>query len=203
MFLASLRLAVALVCVGASLILGSHWLGFIPDSAPVTMRARQSLSEAIAVNAAAHIRKQQWRDLSATLETLVERNSDLLSVGVRSDLGSLRIDTGHHDETWSAEEMRSGQVTKMSVPITLNRRPWGHVELCYHNPHQTVIARTIHHPLIRMLLFFCCAGVIAVRVMKLFVSTQVVPDRVRQALDTLAEGLLVLDEKGRIIYNIA
>ncbi len=38
-----------------------------------------------------------------------------------------------------------------------------------------------------------------VRILKLFNSTQVVPDRVRQALDTLAEGLLVLDERGRIV----
>jgi diguanylate cyclase (GGDEF)-like protein/PAS domain S-box-containing protein len=204
MFLASLRLAVALVCVGASLILGAHWLGFIPDSGPITMRARESLSEAIAVNSAAHIRKQQWRDLQATLTTLVDRNPDLLSVGIRSDLGSLRIDTGHHHEIWSDREAQRGRISTFQVPITLNRRPWGEVELCFRNPHQTAIAHAMHHPLVRLLAFFCIAGVFAytlfvVRVMRLFNSTQVVPDRVRQALDTLTEGLLVLDEKGRIV----
>lgn len=204
MYFASLRLAFALVCVGASLILGAHWLGYIPDSAPITMRARQSLSEAIAVNAAAHIRKQQWRDLKATLETQVDRDDELLSIGLRSDLGTLRVDTGHHQEIWPETGKGLGRVDAFKVPITLNRRPWGEVELCYRRPHETAIAQAMHHPLVRLLGFFCISGIFGytffvVRVLKLFNSTQVVPDRVRQALDTLAEGLLVLDEKGRIV----
>ncbi len=89
MYFASLRLAIALVCVGAILILGAHWLGFVPDAAPTAIRARQSLSEAIAVNAEAHIRRQQWTDLTATLQTQVDRDPDLLSIGVRSDLGNV------------------------------------------------------------------------------------------------------------------
>jgi hypothetical protein len=82
LYFASLRFACALVCVGASLILGAHWFGFLPDSKPIEMRARQSLSEAIALNAAAHIRKQQWADVKTTLQTQVDRNPDLLSIGV-------------------------------------------------------------------------------------------------------------------------
>ena len=36
-------------------------------------------------------------DLATTLQTQVDRNPDLLSIGIRSDLGVLRVDTGHHD----------------------------------------------------------------------------------------------------------
>lgn len=204
MYFASLRLAVALVCVGASLILGAQWFGFIPDSAPIAMHHRQALSEAVAVNAAAHVRKQQWVDLTTTLQTQVDRNPDLLSVGIRSDLGALRVDTGHHEELWPVTEEDKKKVCAVHVPITLNRRPWGNVELCFREPHTTTFARIMHHPLIRLLSFFLICGVVAytlfvVRIMKLFNNTQVVPDRVRRALDTLAEGLLVLDEHGRIV----
>ena len=203
-YLASLRLAVALVCVGASLILGAHWFGYVPDAAPITMRGRQTLSEAIAVNAAAHVRKQQWVDLATTLQTHVDRNPDLLSIGIRSDLGILRVDTGHHDEMWPETEGGHSNVDAIQVPITLNRRPWGKVELCFRQPHTTTFAKIMHHPLIRLLAFFLICGMFAytifvVRILRLFNSTQVVPDRVRGALDTLAEGLLVLDEDGRII----
>ncbi len=204
MYFASLRLAVAMVCIGASLILGAHWFGFIPDSTPIVMRARQSLSETIAVNAAAHVRKQQWVDLATTLQTQVDRNPDLLSVGIRSDLGILRVDTGHHEAMWAESEDGIGSVDALHVPITLNRRPWGRVELCFLQPHTTTFAKIMHHPLVRLLAFFLICGVFAytifvVRILRLFNSTQVVPDRVRGALDTLAEGLLVLDEKGRIV----
>lgn len=205
MLFASLRLAIALVCVGASVLLGAHWLGFVPDSGPVEMRARQSLSEAIAINSAAHIRKQQWRDLTATLQTQVDRSDqELLSIGIRSDLGVLRVDTGHHDEIWPETIDDRSRVNAIQVPITLNRRPWGAVELCFRKQHEEGLAGVMHHPLVRLLAFFLVSGVFAytffvVRVLRLFNSTQVVPERVRQALDTLAEGLLVLDEKGRIV----
>jgi diguanylate cyclase (GGDEF)-like protein/PAS domain S-box-containing protein len=176
----------------------------IPDSTPLTMRARKSLSEAIAINAAAHVRKQQWIDLRTALETQVDRDPDLLSIGIRSDLGQLRVDTGHHEEMWPATEEQSSKVDAITVPITLNRRPWGQVELCFRQPHATMFATVMHHPLVRLLAFFMICGVGAytifvVRILRLFNSTQVVPDRVRQALDTLAEGLLVLDENGRIV----
>lgn len=57
---------------------------------------------------------------------------------------------------------------------------------------------------IGLLTFFCATGIFAytifvLRILRLFNSSQVVPERVRQALDTLAESLLVLDENGRIV----
>ncbi len=203
-YFASIRLAFALVCVGASLILGGHWLGLLPETGPLKMRARQQLSESIAINAAAHVRKQQWIDLETALQTQVDRDDELLSVGVRSGAGMLRVDSGHHHEIWETQQSGSTQVEAVKVPITLNRRPWGHVELCFRASNPTLLASVMQHPLIRILAFFLLAGIpvytiFVTRVIKLFHSTQVVPDRVRQALDTVAEGLLVLDENERIV----
>ncbi|MEM1067769.1 MAG: diguanylate cyclase [Planctomycetota bacterium] len=179
-------------------------MGYIPDSEPIRLRARQSISEAIAINAAAHVRKGQWSDLRNALQTQVHRDADLLSIGIRSELGVLRVDTGHHAEIWPALDEKNPTVDTVKVPITLNRRPWGEVELAFRQPHPSALARAMHHPLMRLLAFFMVCGlgaytVFVMRIMRLFNSTQVVPDRVRQALDTLAEGLLVLDEKGRIV----
>ena len=212
--IASFRLAVALVCVGASLILGAHWFGVIPDSKPVAARAKNRLSEAIAVHAAAHVRKQQWLDLKTVLQTHVDRNPELLSIGLRSDLGVLRIDTGHHAEISAACHDDAAQASDSSVtvpsaqlvkvPITLNRRNWGHVELCYQAPGKGWHATLAEHPVVPLLVFFIATGLFVytffvTRILGIFRGTQVVPDRVKQALDTLAEGLLVLDEGGQII----
>ena len=204
MYLASLRLAVALVCLGASLILGAQWVGFLPDPTPSLMRGRKMLCESIAVNSAAHIRRRQWTDLEAALQLQVDRNPEILSVGIRSDLGILRVSSAHHADIWDTRNDEVSHVAASQVPITLNQRPWGEVEICFHQPHQTMFEWAMQHPLLRLLMFFCATGLFAytffvVRILKLFNSTQVVPDRVRQALDTLAEGLLVLDEKGCIV----
>ena len=192
------------MCVGLSLILGGHWLGLLPDNQLVKVRARQDLTETIAINAAAHVRKNQWVDLKTTLETHVDRSNDLVSIGVRSDLGTLRVDTGHHHETWESVDQEHPAVVAMHVPITLNRRQWGRVEVCFVRQNPTWMAETMASPITRLLAYFFVAGLIAytifvTRILRLFNNTQVVPDRVRQALDTLAEGLLVLDERENIV----
>ncbi len=206
-FIASLRLAFALVCVGVSLILGGQWLGLIPDVDAVEMRARQRYCESIAINASAHVRRQQWVDLTTILRTQVERNDDILSIGLRSDLGTLRLDTGHHSEMWAHWEQNdddADRVEGMRVPITLNRRPWGNVEFCFRKPESSTWAPLTQHSVYRLVGFFVIAGLgsytlFVAKIMGVFRKTQVVPDRVRQALDTLAEGLLVLDEHGKIV----
>ena len=202
--LESLRIAVGIVCVGVTLILGAHWLGFMPDVTEAKLYARKSYCESIAINTAAHVRKQQWIDLKRTLQTHVDRNSEVLSIGVRSDYGLLRVDTGHHEELWPSNEKQNEKVYAVHVPITYNRRQWGQVEICFHRPHTSVASQVWHHSLTQLLAFFIFVGLgsytlYIVRILGLFSKTQVVPDRVRQALDTLAEGLLVLDEQGKIV----
>ena len=203
-YFASIRLAFALLCVGGSLILGGHWLGLIPDGELAAMRGRQTLCETIAINSAAHVRKSQWLDLKTSLQTLADRNDDLMSIGVRSDSGALRVDTGHHRKLWDSIQQETANIDLVTVPITLNRREWGQVELCFTKPDDSKMATLMRHPLLRLLTFFFGAGIFAYtifvgRLLRLFNETQVVPDRVRQALDTLAEGLLVLDERERIV----
>ena len=229
-FFASIRLAFALVCVGASLLLGAQWFGLIPDTAAVELRAQHELSEMIAIQATPQIRDRRWVDLKQTLQIAVDHNDRILSIGVRSQYGSLHVDTGHHRQLWPLSQIESphssrvegsssapsspdpssspadneSQISTAFVPVHIDRREWGRIEYCYQQPYETTFERTLADPLIKLLLFFMGAGLVTysifvARMMGIFTSTQVVPDRVRQALDTLAEGLLVLDENGRIV----
>jgi diguanylate cyclase (GGDEF)-like protein/PAS domain S-box-containing protein len=200
----SLKLAFAMVCVGASLILGAQWLGVMPDHTQEVMHLRHALSETVAINASSHVRKQQWIDLQTTLQTLVDRDPDLLSIGVRTDLGGLRARTKIHEQLWTSRDLEDSGTDIIEVPISLNRQPWGTLELTFRQPELSLWAQALNMPVFRLLLFFSLAGLVAytafiMRVLKIFNNTQVVPDRVRQALDTLTEGLLVLDDAGRIV----
>ncbi len=200
----SIRLAIALVCLGASLILAGHWFGLLPDVAGVQGDARRRVSEAVAINTASHVRKQSWLDLRTCLQTLADRDEDLLSIGVRNRHGYLKAEVGQHRELWQGVSEAGVGIDPIVVPITLNRRPWGTVEFCFRAPEQSLVGAIATHPLIRLLAFFCIAGLVGYtlfvgRVMRVFHTTQVVPERVRQALDTLAEGLLVMDERATVI----
>ncbi len=202
-YFASLRLAVGLVCVGAGLILGCQWLGFIPDARLVESRARSARCETLATISATMIQSGQWSQLTSILRREVDRDAGLLTAVVRSHGGRVHADSGPHDEAWRlSSEDHSVQV--IEVPISLGEGPWGQIEFAFVSSDDGLLSRMIHHPMFRLIGFFVVTGLgifflIVARVLRLFNAVQVVPDRVRSALDTLAEGLLVLDESEKII----
>ena len=152
-----MKLAFAMVCVGASLILGAQWLGIIPDQSRELMRSRHALSEAVAINASSHVRKQQWLDLQTTLQTLVDRDPDILSIGLRTDLGGLRSETKSHNQLWSSQDMKDAGIEIIEVPISSNRQPWGTVELTFRQENMTLWSQLQNLPVFHLLLFFCLA----------------------------------------------
>jgi diguanylate cyclase (GGDEF)-like protein/PAS domain S-box-containing protein/putative nucleotidyltransferase with HDIG domain len=202
-YFASFRLAIGLVSVGAGLIFGCQWLGLIPDVKSIQSDARAKRCQAIALTTAGMIRTNDWPTLQTTLSTLVRRDDGLVAIGLRTDRGTLKIDTGRHREIWQSA-VESDEFQAIHVPIALNKKIWGQIEFCFVPLHGTGPFSWAELPVIRILVFFICAGLFSytlfiARVLGLFDSVQVVPDRVRQALDTLAEGLLVLDEQENII----
>jgi diguanylate cyclase (GGDEF)-like protein/PAS domain S-box-containing protein len=186
------------------LILSAQWFGYLPDPQVARLIARQRLCETVAINASSHISAERWVDLKQSLRLIVDRDEDLMSIGVRSEFGTLRLDTGYHDEMWPAADEPILAVETVSIPLSFHKRPWGQIEFCYRRPHVTLVDQLANHPMIGLLGYFFIVGMFAYaffvsRLMGVFNRTQVVPDRVRQALDTLAEGLLILNESGHIV----
>ena len=208
-YLASLRLAFALVCVGVSLLLGAHWLGFFPDVAGVEMRARSEKLNLVTSSCIEDIQSSRWPRVRDYIQRIVDKDPSILSIGVRTELGSLRVGTRHHQEYWNAgrsvDKSERAGVEPISVAVKQRHRKWGTVEFAISSPIQSRWQALLAHPLTGLIGFFTVFGMsgytlFVARVFGMFNSTQVVPERVRNALDTLAEGLLLLDESGEIVF---
>lgn len=202
-FFTALRFAFGLVCLGGGLLMTCHWLGFIPDDRRLMDEARAQKCDALAITTAGMIRASDWANLEATFWTLTHRDPNLLTIGLRTDKGLLRVDSGKHRDLWSIAGTESGY-SKIQVPISLNQRHWGQLEFCFANRQLPGVWGWLDQPIIKILAFFLICGSFVYslfigRALGIFESVQVVPDRVRQALNTLAEGLLVLDEREKII----
>ncbi|MCC9656618.1 diguanylate cyclase [Rhodopirellula halodulae] len=97
-----------------------------------------------------------------------------------------------------------GEVIRLDIPITIQNRTWGSLEFTFRTPATGPLGTLLDQGILRLLIFFSVIGMgsysfLMMRILGVFSRTQVVPERVRQALDTLAEGLLVLDEEGKIV----
>lgn len=188
-----------------SLLLAAAFLGLIPDANKAAREGRIALAEAIAANTAAFIGQQDLDRLAATLALVAERNDALLSAGVRRDQGKLIVSIADHQTHWQQQTDNYSTDTHIQVPIWLqDDSQWGQVELRFQPLIAAGILGPLQHPLVQLAFFigFCSFGLFYIylgRMLKQLDPAQAIPARVRTALDTLAEGLLVLDQQEHIV----
>lgn len=187
-----------------SLLLTAAFLGLIPDAHLIYRENRAALAEAIAANTAGYISQQDINRLEATLNLVVERNDALLSAGLRKAQGELIVNIADHHLQWQQQANHYSTDTHTQVPIWLQDSKWGQVELRFRPLTAAGWQGTLRRPLVQLGLFigFCSFGLFYFylsRMLKQLDPSQAVPARVRSALDTLAEGLLVLDQRENIV----
>jgi PAS domain S-box-containing protein len=178
-------------------------LGFVPNNQAATLSGRATLAEAIAVNASALVSRGDTAGLDAVLRTVAKRNPDIQSLGVRKADGFLIIDIGNHAANWKISSDRTNAGSHVFVPIYSQNNTWGSVEICFQPLTHGGTFGFLYSPYTKMILFISLASLFSFivflkRTLQHLDPSKVVPPHVRAALDTLAEGLLILDQQGRI-----
>jgi PAS domain S-box-containing protein len=124
-------------------------------------------------------------------------------VGVRRSDGEIVVRSGDHDKHWVVTQEGKSTLTHIVVPVYSGKVRWGQVERAFRSvvPHSAL--EWMRHPTVLLIMALSLGGFIFYyfylrKVLQHLDPTSVIPDRVRMAFDTLAEGVLVLDTKGRI-----
>src|SRR5512145_2712237 len=199
-FFVSLGLASLL----ASVLLLAMYLEVVPDRHAAIRHGRAALAEAIAVNTSALIGDKEMARAQAALQFVVERNDDLLSAAVVKADGEAVAMIGEHAAHW--QELPGGLSTdaQIQVPILAGAQKWGRVELRFEPLRKPGWLGAFREPRVEMIGFVVLLSAIAFyyylgRVLRQLDPSRAVPGRVRAALDTMAEGLLVIDMKGYVM----
>jgi PAS domain S-box-containing protein len=201
---ATTHIALGQTFLMTTLLLAAVILGLVPDHLSARREGRAALAEAIAVNGSAQVTRGNIRGLEATLELIVERNTEILSAAVRRAGGRSLVTIGEHDRHWDAAAGDRSTDSQMKVPIWSAGQKWGQVELRFtplSAPGWLGIAQNARTKLIAFLalLGFVVFYLYLRKMLQHLDPSQAVPPHVRSALDTLAEGLLVIDLKQQIV----
>ena len=142
--------------------------------------------------------------MQAILELVVERDDDIVSAAVRRADGSLAVQVGDHARTWQPLVDGQSTPTQVAVPIQANNEQWGQVELAFRPMSPPgwwgyVASRPTIYVVFIGTVTFLLSSFYLRKTLQHVDPSKVVPGRVRSALDTLAEGLLVLDDSYRIM----
>ncbi|MDB5945492.1 MAG: arcB 7, partial [Ramlibacter sp.] len=197
-------ISMGLVSLVSSVLLAASFFGLLPDRIGAIREGRVALAESIAAAATAILSSPDPRRLEDVLRFIQKRNVSLLSIGLRTEDGKLALATGDHARHWLPMDSPAASDAQIMVHLFSGSRPWGELELRFEPLTATGVAGILQTPLIPLLAFcgmLCFLGfhVYLNRVLRHLDPSQAIPGRVRSALDSLTEGLLVVDQKQAVV----
>src|SRR5688572_3947395 len=179
------------------------FIGVMPDRDRAVRQGRAALAETLAVTTSTLVTAGEAAALKDTLQFVRQRNEDILSIGLRDAKGELIIDIANHASVWNPAE--AGQSPDhVQVPIHQKDRRWGTLEVMFRPLGTDGILGFFNDARTRLVMFVVAISFVAFyfylrRMLRHLDPSRAIPARVRAALDTLAEGLLVLDPRGYIV----
>ena len=200
---AKTRIALGQVGLVASALLAASLFGLIHDEGATVRESRAALAEAIAANSSLLLSQRDVVRLESVLELVVERNAELESAGLRRASGELVVEIGDHAANWLPTDDTLSSDAQVKVPIFAGQTEWGRIELRFRPLRPSGWMGHVTDPLVLLIAFVALSSFFAFyfylgKVLKHLDPSQAIPGRVRAALDTMAEGLVVLDGKEQI-----
>ena len=202
---ARLRLAVGAAGIVSSLLLVAVLAGVVPDHRQRAAQGRAELCEAIAVYSSAMLARGDVASMQSALAAVAEHNRQIQSVGIRRTDGVLLGSSGDHQTHWQGDIEDKSTVDQVRVPLIAAGQPWGRVEVAFQplagsGPLAMLGEAWLGLP---MTMGAACGLVFLLylgRMLKQLDPSAAVPGRVREALDALAESLLLVDHKGVVRF---
>ncbi len=195
------RVTMGIVFIVMSLIMTA--LVFIPDANHASMRGQKSFSGAVAVLASRLVNEDRKTELQRLSSQLVVDTKDLRSLGFRDNSGDVMVATSGHVSGWSTDSSykTSGQIR---IPVMFEGKRVGSAELKFQPLFQQGILHWFKQPWVLFAGFVGSSVFIAIAfylsvMMRQLDRKSSMPKRVRDALDNLTGGLLLVNHLGRIV----
>ncbi|MEL7499694.1 MAG: ATP-binding protein [Planctomycetota bacterium] len=200
----STKIQITLGLVGIMLLvfICATVLQLVPSEENVRYRTRAELCESTAVPAAIMIRRSDFVSLQKILDQVAARSTEIQSIGLRNPDHRLLAATPNHDEFWTNET--ASNLNRQVIPLKSGKIKWGDLEFSFVpiTASQSGIFANFS-PWTRLATFMSAmSGVLFMIYLGAMLAqlnpSRSIPRQVRGALDTLTEGLFVLNIHGHI-----
>jgi len=195
------HIAFGLLSVVVSIILLGVYLGFVPDKATAVHKGRVALAETVAASSSLLLDTNRISDVRANIEFVLERNESLQSIELRRESDDSVAVLGSVGQVLNPQ--------RITVPLYRNKRKWGELVLVFGDVGTRNLMQKWRASPFAILIFtgLLCAPAFYFylgRMLKELNPSAAVPGRVRSALDSLAEALIVVDSNENIVLaNLA
>ena len=191
---------------GMLVILADLFFGVLPDRGEQAMRWRKNVSEAVAVQVAVLLQADDAKLLQRTLDGVVARTEGMKSLAIRRADGGIVVQAGDHVRHWQPVTGDASIPEQVTVPLNAGGSRWGSFELAFTRDESHSVLDFLRQPLVLTLGFISLAGTVAFglymrRALQHLDPASVIPERVQGAFDAMAEGVVVMDARGRVLLT--
>ncbi len=194
------RISLMLVGLMTGTLLVASAAGFFPNAQREVLRGRAKLCESLAISGTAMASSGNVADIEVTLQSIVKRDDQIESIGFRLSSGELLVAAGSHEQTWNPASTNSAQ--QMSVPIFRHGNRYGSLEVVFASTGGFLGLNYWAPAWLLIVLIPACFvqySFFLRRVLDSLDPNGAVPQRVRDTFDHLAVGVLVTDQRERIL----
>jgi diguanylate cyclase (GGDEF)-like protein/PAS domain S-box-containing protein len=199
-----IRIGIGLALFTMTLLMGVDTLGVFPDPNKAVLDMRKKTCESLAVYASLAVQREDLRAIQTTLDVLKQRNEDIVSAALRRNSGAVVAKVGDHEHHWSTTNNEVSTPNNVQVPIIKGDARWGTFEVSFMAVHASLLAELWDKPVIKLLVFvvpiaFLGYCLMMKKTLRHLDPSAVVPERVKATLDSLVEGVVLMDHQERIV----
>jgi diguanylate cyclase (GGDEF)-like protein/PAS domain S-box-containing protein len=200
------RLSLGLSLFIMTILLGLEMLGVMPDPQQAILDSRKKTCESLAIYGSLAIQNRDFDAIQITMDLLNQRNQDILSAVLRREDGAVLAATGDHASHWDNPRENVSTLQNVKVPLFMGKGDarWGNFEVSFAAMHPNVLHSIWARPMVKILaltipLAFVGFFLIMKKTLRHLDPSTVVPERVKRTLDSLAEGVILMDREERIV----
>ena len=202
---AASRITIGLVCSMVGILITANFVGLLPDERADITQGRAQLTESLAFSTSVLLTNDDRSGIESILRNVVDRQEQVLGIGVRRFDGMLVVVAGDHRAQWPKDLGEESNSQFMQVPLSMaDGAVWGKLEVSFTPLDSGRWYSFLENGQMQLLIFVAFVGFFSFRLFLKFVlknldPSRAVPRRVREALDILNEGLMIVSLDGRIL----
>jgi len=199
------RVSLGLTSLMVAIVLALDLLfGILPDQTLHIKQVRERISENLAAQVVVSLGSSDMRLVHAALREAMLREAKILSTSIRREDGTIVAQAGDHAQHWRASANQRSTLENIRVPLQIGNQPWGGLEVAFSSAAPQSLSEWIRQPSVSLILMLSLSGFLVFsvylrKVLEHLDPSKVIPDRVRQAFDCFSEGVMVVDQAGRIM----
>ena len=199
-----LQISIGLVSLTISLIFIASSLGLLPNEEKAQLQARATLSGALAIQLASVASRNDAAAIEDTIDAVVTRSPDVLSIAIRDADGKPIAASRDHATHWRDQPDGKSTATHVQVPLLNGEASAGRIEIAFRPLAGSATWFGLPSSLLIFVAFIGLTGfagyyLVLGRALRELDPGRAIPERVKAAFDTLAEGVLIMDDEDRVL----